>query len=123
MAIDWDAVVLGPVMGIFGGPPAGSASGAAITYFAADRLGQPGLPLPDAVFDEGHEVVTLEDGQPVSSVMPALGVRASRFAGLPGEPAQNGQVQIPGRGLYVVRDTQPDGQGHVTLLLNLMVPA
>lgn len=108
MAVDWDALVLGPAMAIFGG---------VATYYAPDRLGQPGLTLTGAVFDEAFEAIILEDGQPVSSVMPALGVRDALFDT---PPAQRGQVRIESRGLYVVRDVQPDGHGHTLLLLNLM---
>jgi hypothetical protein len=113
MAIDFDAVVLGPVMGIFGGE---------ITYYPASALGRTGLTLPDAVFDEAYLVVTLDGDVEVSTVMPVLGVRTAHFSAMAGEPARNGQVEIPGHGAYVVRDVQPDGQGHALLMLNLIEP-
>jgi hypothetical protein len=116
MAIDWDAVVLSPVMAIFG---EGSGD---VTYYPLATIGSAGFGLADAVFDEAHTVTLMDGDQPVSTVMPCLGVRQALFADYAGEPTQGAQVRITGKGLYVVRDPQPDGHGHVLLLLNLMVP-
>lgn len=110
MAIDWDDLVLAPVMGVFG---------------EDERTGLPiytprGLPafnLADAVFDAEYEQVDVnpDDGTTSTSRRPVLGVRVSLF---PRQPAQNDTVRIPSTGkTYVVRDVQPDGHGHAKLML------
>lgn len=110
--IDWDALVLAPVMGIFGEDQAPVYTPRVGSAFA----------LPDAVFDRQHLVVAIgEDGGEVSSRMPVLGVRLARF---PAPPVQGDRVTIPAiAATYLVRDVQPDGHGHAKLLLNLATPS
>ena len=113
MAIDWDALVLAPVMAVFGeGDPAVPAS----QPFYTPR-GLPGFPLADAVFDAEYEQIEINqaDGSQSTTHRPVLGVRTSLF---PRPPAQNDKVFIPSTGkTYVVRDVQPDGHGHAKLML------
>lgn len=113
MAVDWDAMVLGPVMSVFGeGEPEDQASWP--TYTPRGGLL---FPLPDAVFDRAYAEVTLEgDGSEVTSRKPCLGVRAALFPN--GDPAQNDRVFIPSvPGNFIVKDVQADGHGHIKLIL------
>lgn len=111
--IDWDVLVLSPVMGIFG-----EGQDQAPVY---TPRGGTAFTLPDAVFDRQFLAVTVaEDGSEVSSRMPVLGVR---LAACPVPPAQGDRVTIPSIGAtYMVREVQADGHGHAKLLLNLVSP-
>ncbi len=110
--IDWDAELLAPVMAVFG---EGEASQPDNLPFYTPR-GRPGFPLPDAVFDSEYRSVTeLSDGSPASTLSPVLGVRRSLFA-VP--PKANDTVYIPRvDGTFIVKDPQPDGHGHILLIL------
>jgi len=113
MSIDWDALVLGPVMGIFG--EGVSVDDTTWPLYTPRRL--PGFRLADAVFDEQYEQVDVnpDDGTTSTTHLPVLGVRVSLF---PRPPAQNDKVMIPSTGkTYVVRDAQPDGHGYAKLML------
>jgi len=110
MSIDWDGLVLAPVMGVFG---EGAATGLPIYT----PRGLPAFALADAVFDAEYEQVDVnpDDGTASTSRRPVLGVRVSLF---PRPPAQSDSVRIPSTGKnYVVRDVQPDGHGHAKLML------
>ena len=104
MAVDWDALVLGPCLDTFGVPA---------TY----------MPLRGAsfsitgVFDRYHVEVTLDPAQgvPVSTLRPIIGVRDSVFAT---QPAQGDKVLVAGATFEVI-DTQPDGHGHTILKLKI----
>lgn len=111
MSIDWDGLVLGPVMGIFGE----SADRAGLPVYTPRGL--PAFELADAVFDAQYEqVIVAGDGSQSTSRRPVLGVRLSLFLARP--PQQNDKVLIPATGkTYVVKDVQPDGHGHALLLL------
>lgn len=115
MSIDWDGLVLGPAMSIFG---EGSASDPSSwpTYYpkAGGRLR-----LTDAVFDEQYQrIFTLENGSTTSSSHPVLGVRDALFASVAGGARQGDGVRIPSTGkTYRVTDVQSDGHGHTLLLL------
>lgn len=114
MAIDWDAMVLVPLMGLFGeGDPADQS-----TWPIYMPLGLASFRLPDAVFDAEYQHVALDrEGTPSTSSRPVLGVRTALF---PRFPAQNDSVQIAGgeyRGQYIVTDVQPDGHGYAKLIL------
>ena len=104
MAIDWDNLLLGPTMGIFGQQ---------VIYTPA---GYPPVTIADAVFDhESAEIQLGEDGQQSIQRKPVLGIRMSW---LPVCPAQNDTVQISSTGCrYVVREAIPDGHGHARLTL------
>ena len=107
MAMDFDALVLGPCMGIFGSPT---------VYQPND--GSASFPLT-GVFDRFHAEITFDDstGAPISTMRPILGVRASDFpAGM--TPGQGDKVTVAGE-TYLVMDKQPDGQGHVLLILKI----
>jgi hypothetical protein len=113
MAINWDAMVLGPVMSVFGeGVSADQASWP--TYMPR---GAAAFQLPDAVFDRAYAEVTLEgDGSEATSRKPCLGVRAALFPLR--DPQQNDRVYIPSvPGTFVVKDVQADGHGHIKLIL------
>lgn len=105
MAIDWDAEVLGPVMAVFG---------EAVLYLP--RYGSP-ISIPDAVFDEeSSEIQIGEDAQVATQRKPVLGIRAALVPGA----AQSDRVQIVRTGtMYVVKDVEPDGHGHLKLSLML----
>lgn len=108
MAVDWDEMVLGPLMAEFGEDtqpvytPAGGVS----------------FPI-DGIFDEAFtEVVLLDDGSRVASTFPVLGVR---IAQIPNGPRQGDRVSIAKvNTTYVVREVRPDGHGEAKLLLNFV---
>jgi hypothetical protein len=106
MAINWDSLVLAPVMGIFGEdqlPRYTSRNGVAFD-------------LADAVYDsEYQDIIVQDDMSSVTQSRPVLGVRLSLFA-LP--PKQNDKVFIPSvNTTFVVSDVRPDGHGHAKLIL------
>lgn len=112
MSIDWDAELLGPVMSVFGEGMPGVPS-TWPTYYPA---GRPSFQLPDAVYDEQyHRVVEQGDGSEISTLAPVLGVREILFDRA---PRQGDRVRIPSAGkTYRVTDAQPDGHGHILLIL------
>lgn len=107
--IDWDRMVNGPVMGVFGEP----------------ALFQPVIGAAFGIhgtFHEAYKSVDLVGGMGVTSEMPALGVQLSEF---PVHPLQKDRVVITatslhGGGTYVVKEVQPNGVGAAVLLLNLV---
>jgi hypothetical protein len=114
MAIDWDALVLAPVMGIFGeGVPVDRSTWP--LYMLSTGAS---FRLADAVFDREYSAVTVgDDGVPNSSRRPVLGVRLAHFS-VP--PAQGDRVYIPSVDLsFVVREVQEDGHGEAKLMLNV----
>lgn len=107
--VDWDKHVLAPVGKVFG---------ETVTYTPA-RGAQ--FTITDAVFDEGYRDVNALDGLvPAVEARPVLGVRAAAFpAGI--TPAQNDKVYIPSVAkTFVVQKPEPDGHGHIKLLLNFV---
>jgi len=110
MSIDWDDLVLGPVMGIFGE----SAEGAGLPIYTPRGL--PAIALADAVFDAQYEQVEIaDDGSQSTTRRPVLGVRRSL---LPQDPRQNDTVYIPRTAkTYVVKEPRSDGHGHWLLML------
>jgi hypothetical protein len=117
VSIDWDDVLLGPNMAIFG---EGDASQPSALPFYTPR-GLLGFPLTDAVFDRAYADVTLEGEDTENSARkPCLGVRISLF---PREPAQNDKVYIPSAAAhFIVKDVRLDGHGHARLILMLTTP-
>lgn len=111
MSIDWDALVLAPLMGIFG--EGGPDDDEMLPLYTPRGL--PGFRLHDAVFDAAYKAVDIVDDVPTTSIKPVLGVRLSLF---PRPPAQNDRVYIPSAGkTYIVRDPRDDGHGHMLLIL------
>ena len=112
MAIDWDGLVLGPVMGVFGeGVPADQS---ACPIYQPTGLAP--FRLQDAVFDRAYADVNLDpDLGETTSRKPCLGVRDALF---PRAPAQNDMVYIPSVAItFVVSNVQADGHGHSKLIL------
>lgn len=107
--IDWDKVVIGPVMGVFGEPV----------------MFRPvvGAPFPiSGLFHEAYVSVDLAGGPGVTSVAPALGVRLAEFST---PPLQKDRVSITatalhGGGTYAVKEVRPNGIGGALLMLNRM---
>ncbi|WJN74370.1 hypothetical protein [Burkholderia anthina] len=105
MPIDWNAEVIGPLMGVFGEP---------ITY----RPLSGGLLSITGVFDNAYlkEVMFEDASSGVTEVSAVLGVQLSQF---PAPPVQNDQLFIPSvNSTYVVRQVRPDSRGAAKLLLN-----
>lgn len=106
MAIDFDALVLGPCRDTFGEKatykPATGAS------FAIS-----------GVFDEAYRELTLLDtGDATSSDIPVLGVRLADF---PAPPAQNDKLTIVSvNSTFIVKEVRPDGHGWAKLMLNFV---
>ncbi|WP_174296533.1 head-tail joining protein [Sphingomonas bacterium] len=113
MALDWDALVLGPAMDIFGEGQAGRPD----TWPSYQPAGGRAFPLRGAVFDSSYRrIVDLTDGTTETTEHPVLGVRDSLFEDR--EPAQGDLVYIPSIDqLYAVDDAQPDGHGQTLLIL------
>ena len=104
MAIDFDALVIGPLQGVFGAPATympGSGAAFSIT----------------GVFDNAYRQVTLSEfGTEVVSFFPVLGVQLSQFQLM---PQQGDQVLIASNGkTYAVREPRPDSHGGALLVLN-----
>jgi hypothetical protein len=115
MALDWDGLLLGPVMDIFGEGQAGMPA----TWPTYIPKGGIPFQLRGAVYDEEYRrVVDLGDGTTDTSSHPVLGVRDAVFAERGIEPGVGGLAIIPaaGRTLAVI-DVQPDGHGHTLLIL------
>ncbi|MDR6850387.1 hypothetical protein [Sphingomonas sp. BE137] len=112
MSIDWDAVLLSPVMAVFGEGNSADQS----TWPIYTPRGLAPFPLADAVFDRAYADITLEDdGTENTTRKPCLGVRVALF---PRDPAQNDTVYIPSvPGHFLVKDVRHDGHGHAKLIL------
>lgn len=104
--IDWDRVLLHPVMGVFGEP-------AVYTPLA-------GTPLAvDVVFDEAYLPVDALSDPGVTSVRPVAGVRMAQMPmGYNPADAQGDTIVIRGK-RYVVKTGKVDSHGHARLDLNL----
>jgi hypothetical protein len=98
----FDQVVLGPSLAVFG---------ESVTY---TPTGGQAVTLT-GIFDAAYQVVEFQEGAPVSTVMPVLGVRLSDFAAA---PLQGDAVVIRGAS-YAVKDVEPDGKGGAKLKLQL----
>lgn len=81
-------------------------------YWLADGV-EPGVVLPQAVFDSAHIEVDADTGAPVSSNNPTLGVRLSD---LPNEPTRRDRIRARGV-LYRINDVVPDGVAGCLLIL------
>lgn len=118
MAVDWNRLVVGPTVTIFGDQ---------VSYLQGERAF-----VITGVFDEeyleitplgrgGEDMETFAFGAPgaISSQRPVLGVQLSQ---LPVYPCQ-GDTFLMITGLHAgerfeVKEVRPDGHGHATLLLN-----
>lgn len=67
----------------------------------------------NAVFDSAHEMVTLSDGIPISSMRPVVDYTT---ADLTVQPAVGEQITVGGI-TYKITDLQPDGDGMVKAIL------
>lgn len=108
--IDWDKHVLQPMMGT-------GVFGEAIDFVATltDTIS-----AINGVFDEAYlELTPTDDGNVISTLSPVCGVQLSSLNGV--MPRQKDRLtRIKNGKEYVVKDVQPDGQGHVLLFLNLV---
>lgn len=103
MSIDWDAVLLAPVDGVFG---------EAFTFIPKIGAQYPGT----GVFDEAYRQIDLAGGEAVTTECPVLGIRTSQCA-VP--LTQGDQVLRAKTGvIYTIREPQDDGHGWAKLLLN-----
>lgn len=101
--IDWDAVVTGPCVAVFG---------ETVTF---TPVGGPPVDI-QLVYDEGNKDIQLAGGSPLNSSNPIVSGQLSAF---PVEPAQGDSVLIQRTGdVFVVGDVNEDGKGSVTLSLN-----
>lgn len=104
--IDWDKLVNGPVMGVFG----------------EQALFQPAAGGAFNVTGTFHEAYLSVDvgGNGVTSVSPALGVRLSQFAAVPlqGDGVVITATALHDGGTYTVKEVQRNGVGLAVLLLN-----
>lgn len=104
MAIDWDGLVLGPVVNVFA---------EAVTYAPASGAAY----TTQGVFTEGFQVVTLlEDGSSITGEQPRLGVR---LADLSAAPLQGDAITIRGT-TYSVNEVRLDSHGRADLMLNYL---
>lgn len=105
MPVDWDRLVLGPNMKIFGEPA---------TYMPAAG----GSFSITAVFDDAYlkEVMFEDATSGTTEVSAVLGIQLSQFQSA---PAQNDQLIVLRTGdRYIVRQPRPDSRGGAKLLLS-----
>lgn len=106
--MDWGSMadlMLGVAVRTFSAP-------AGTVFWLVDGV-EPGIELPQAVFDSAHVEVDADTGAPVSSNNPTLGVRLSD---LPGEPTSRDRIRVGGV-LYRISDVVPDGIAGCLLIL------
>lgn len=124
MSVDWDKLVVGPTVRIFGDP---------VRYTRRDRLGVRLLTFDIAgVFDKayleltplgrgGDDVESFSLGSPgaITAQRPVLGVQLSEFTE---PPKQSDTLEIMGGDhqgeRFEVKEVRPDGHGGAKLLLN-----
>lgn len=105
MPVDWDGLVLGPNMRVFGEPS---------TYMPSAG----GSFSITAVFDDAYlkEVMFEDASTGVTEVSAVLGIQLSQF---PAKPIQGDQLFVPRvNTTYIVRDARPDSHGGMKLLLS-----
>lgn len=115
--IDWDAMVVGPLLGVFGEAPS-----ARPRYTPAAG----GVPFEiEGVFDDAYTgLVMSADGEPeIATAEPVMGVRLADFIPHGVLPEQGGTVEVPRVGkTFVVTNAEPDGKGWVFLRLGQKLP-
>jgi hypothetical protein len=107
--IDWNAVVLGPVMGVFGQQVLYQpANGTPFTIF-------------HGVFDNGFVEVDPIGSPGVLSAKPVLGIQLSEFpAGFDAKEAQGDFFTMLSTGVtYIVKGGEADSHGHALLRANV----
>lgn len=104
MAIDWNGLVLAPVLGIF----------------AEDVTHQPASGdawTATGVFTEGYQALSmLEDGTPITTEIPRLGIALADY---PAAPVQGDTFTIRGA-VYTVAEVRIDSHGRADLILNFL---
>lgn len=107
--IDWDALVVGPTVQVFGEP---------ITY----RPAAGGSFDLTAVFDDAYLAVVMgDDGDPeVATIDPVIGVQLSAFTALGQALPVDDDTLIVLRvaKTFMVVNVEPDGKGHAKLRLS-----
>lgn len=104
MSINWDATVIGPLMGIFGVPATYQPPG--------------GVPFDvSVIYDEAYqELASLDDGSDLTIETPVAGIQLSAFQV---QPEQGGRLTITGTGeTFLVKQVRPDSRGGAKLMLN-----
>lgn len=103
--IDWQSVVVGPCLAVFGEPATYSARAWSMEFEVS------------VVFDDAFKVVTMSsDGSDVLSTFPAAGVNLADF---PLMPAQGDLLtRISNGKVYTVREVRADSHGGAMLILN-----
>lgn len=111
--IDWDQLVVVPLVEIFGEGDAG------VTYYPA---GGSAFDV-NGVYDDAYREVRVVNGTAVTVEQPVLGVRVSQFAqkGLVlDETRQGDQLVVKRTGeRLAVKEVRLDSHGHALLMLNL----
>jgi hypothetical protein len=109
MSIDWNAVVIGPLMGVFGESVTYTPRGGAAFQITG-------------VFDDAYlkEVMFEDATSGVTTVSAVLGVQLSQFSAT---PAQNDSLTIASTGAtYLVREVRTDSRGGAKLMLSKVGP-
>lgn len=102
--IDWDKVVVGPSVKVFGEP---------VQYMPATTA-----PFPIVgIYDEAYVEVDTTSGMGVTSAKPVLGVQLSQFL-MPPEQGDRLVIIRTGEPFYV-KEVRPDSHGAAKLMLNL----
>ncbi|ARK86046.1 head-tail joining protein [Burkholderia pseudomallei] len=103
--VDWDKLVIGPLMGVFG---------EAVTY---RPYGKAAYQIT-GVFDDAYlkEVMFEDASQGVTEVSAVLGVQLSQFAS---PPFQNDQLSVASvNTTFIVREVRADSHGGAKLMLS-----
>lgn len=110
--IDWDAVVLGPVMGVFG---------ESVLYAPVNSAP---FQITHGVFDDGFAEIDPLGSPGVLSSHPTLGIQLSEFpADFDAKEAQGDRFTVLRTGVvYIVKAGEPDSHGHALLRANVARP-
>jgi hypothetical protein len=107
MAVDWERLVVAPLVKVFG-------EDSPALYIPLDASVAPYPITP--VFDEAYrEIILLDMSSPTSDAMPVAGINDSQFT-IP--PVQNDRIRIARTMVtYLVKEVRADGHGHTKLML------
>jgi hypothetical protein len=128
MGIDWNELVIGPTIRIFGESKSADGGRRRKTIeYTSQTAGT--FPI-DGVFDEAYleltplgrggidsEAMSLGYPGAITTEMPVLGVQLSEFAEHRANPEQGDLLRVRDE-TYVVKEVRPDGHGYAKLLLN-----